>query len=367
MKRLICHLTLASLAAIALTACGKPSEAPDKPSGPPPTLITVTTAETRNLEILERAIGSLEGLIDPTVGAEVAARVNQVMAHAGQSVKKGELIAVLDGREFDLQRRQAEAEIKRIEALLANQGRLVDRNQRLVQKNFISQNALDDVSTQQAALQEELEAARTRLAAVDLSASKTRIYSPLDGRVEKQVVSVGDFVKVGDPLFQIIGTQRLRAHLPFPEGVAARLSPGQTVRLSTPTAPDDVFSTTIREIKPLIGSTNRAADVIADVVDKAGWYPGASVNAEVVVGQRPQAVVVPEQAVVLRPAGEVVYEIKDRIASQRVVKAGLREQGMVEILQGLSAGQTVAVDGAAFLTDKAAVNIQQPATQGAAR
>ena len=367
MNPVLRNLTLASLTALVLAACDKPAEAPAKPGGPPPTLISVTLAETRNLEILERAIGSLEGLIDPTVGAEVPARVIQVSAHAGQSVKKGELIAVLDAREFDLQRRQADAEIKRIEALLANQGRLVERNQRLVQKNFISQNALDDVSTQQAALQEELEAARARLATIELNASKTRIYSPLDGRVEKQVVSVGDFVKVGDPLFQIIGTQRLRAHLPFPEGVAAQLKPGQTVRLSTPTAPDDVYTTTIREIKPLIGSTNRAADVIADVVDKAGWYPGASVNAAVVLGQRPQAVVVPEQAVVLRPAGEVVYVIQDKTASQRIVKVGLREQGMVEILEGLTAGETVAVDGAAFLTDKAAVNIQTASTQGNAK
>ena len=358
---------LALCCAALLAACNKPAEAPAKPNGPPPTLVSVTRAETRDMEILERTIGALEGLIDPTVGAEVPARVIQVLAHAGQSVKKGELIAVLDGREFDLQRREAVAEIKRIEALLANQGRLVERNQRLVQKNFISQNALDDVSTQQTALQEQLEAARARLAAVELSASKTRVYSPLDGRVEKQIVSVGDFVKVGDPLLQIIGTQRLRAHLPFPESVAAQLKPGQTVRLTTPTVPDDVFITTIREIKPLIGSTNRAADVIADVVDKAGWYPGASVNAAVVLGQRPGAVVVPEQAVVLRPAGDVVYVIQNKTAAQRIVKVGLREQGMVEILEGLSVGETVAVDGASFLTDKAAVNVQQNPTQGSAK
>ena len=112
----------------------------------------------------------------------------------------------------------------------------------------------------------------------------------------------------------MIGTKKLRAHLPFPESIAAKLHPGQTVRLSTPTVPDKVFTTTIKEIKPLVGS-NRAVDVIADVVDQSGWQGGASVNGSVILGEHAQAVVVPEASVVLRPAGEVVYVIKDKTAA----------------------------------------------------
>lgn len=341
-----------------LGACAEKDEETTKPAGPPATIVTTAAAQTRDLEIREETVGTVEGLIDPTIAAEVPARVIKVMAHAGDTVKKGQLIAVLDAEDIRLQRREAQAEIGRIQALLANQSRTVERNRQLVLKNFISQNALDDVTTQQSALRQQLEVARARLAAIEHNGTKTQVHSPLDGRVERQIVSVGDYVKVGDPLFQIIGTQRLRAHLPFPETVAAKLKPGQTVRLATPTAPGAVVTTTIKEIKPLIGSTNRAADVIADVVDKAGWHPGASVNGAVVLGMRGQAVVVPEQSVVLRPAGEVVYAIRNNQAQQRIVKSGLREQGMVEILEGLSHGEMVAVDGAAYLTDKAAVNVQ---------
>lgn len=352
------------LLALLVTACSQQGEDKPRSMAPPATLITVVAAETRSLEIREQSVGSLEGLIDPTIAAEVPARVVRVLAHAGQSVKGGQLIAVLDGADIALQRREEQAEIARIEALLANQGKVVERSRRLVQRNFISQNALDDVATQESALREQLEGARARLAAIEHNGAKTRVVSPLDGRVEKQIVSAGDFVKVGDPLFQIIGTQRLRAHLPFPEGVAARLQPGQTVRLSTPTAPDDVVTTTIKEIKPLIGSSNRAADIIADVVDQPGWHPGASVDGSVILGEHAQAVVVPEQSVVLRPAGEVVYVVRGGSAAQRIVKVGLRERGMVEILEGLTAGEVVAVDGASFLTDKAPVNVQ---LQGAAK
>lgn len=344
-----------------LPACTQNTENGPKAAVPPAALITTTAATTRALELREETVGTLEGLIAPTVGAEVEARVVRVLAHAGDTVKKGQLIAELDAQDFTLQQREAQAEIARIEALLANQGRVVERNQRLVQKSFISQNALDDVTTQQDALRQQLEGARARLATIRHDGTKARIYSPLDGRVETQIISPGDFVKVGDPLFNLIGTQRLRAHLPFPEGVAIRLRPGQTVRLSTPTAPDDVVVTTIKEIKPQIDSASLAVDVIADVVNQPGWYPGASVNGAVVLGEHARAVVVPEQSVVLRPAGEVVYVIEGSTARQRQVKVGLREAGLVEILEGLASGEVVAVDGAGYLTDQAAVNVQPAA------
>jgi RND family efflux transporter MFP subunit len=351
-------LCLLLAAILILPGCAKKTEDKTQSAAPPATLVTVTQAQTRKLEIFEQTIGSMESLIDPGVGAEVAAKVLKIFAHAGQEVKKGQLLAILDNTDYILQKREAEAEIARIEALLANQGRIVERNQHLVQKNFISQNAAEDASTLQSALREQLEAARARVASIEHNSSKTQVFSPIDGRVEKQIVSPGDFVKQGDSLFQLIGTQKLRAHLPFPEGVAAKLHPGQTVRLSTPTVPDKVYTTTIKEIKPLIG-TNRAVDVIADVVDQSGWQGGASVNGKVILGEHAEAVVVPEASVVLRPAGEVVYVIKDKSAFQRIVKTGLRQEGLVEITEGLSAGETVAVDGAAYLTDNAPVNVQQ--------
>lgn len=349
-------LMLAAL--LLLPACTKKNDESPKAATPQAALITTTAAEIKTLELREETIGTLEGLIAPTVSAEVAARVTRVLVHAGDRVKKGQLIAELDAQDYVLQQREAQAEISRIEALLSNQGKMVERNQRLVQKNFISQNALDDVATQQDALRQQLEGARARLASIRHNGTKTRILSPLDGRVETQIISSGDFVKVGDPLFNLIGTQRLRAHLPFPEGVAVRLRPGQTVRLSTPTVLDDVVVTTIKEIKPQIDSASRAVDVIADVEGKAGWYPGASVNGAVVLGEHTEAVVVPEQSVVLRPAGEVVYVIESGVAQQRIVRTGLREEGLVEILEGLASGEVVAVDGAGYLTDKTSVNVQ---------
>lgn len=352
------YLLMIACVSMTLGACGK-EEAP-KVRVAPSTIISVASAETIMLEVREETVGTLEGLIDPTISAEVAGRVLSVKARPGQRVKKGDVLVILDPTDLALQRREAQAEVGRIEALLANQERTLERNQALVEKNFISKNALDDISTQKSALKKQLEAARIRLASIENTGSKTRAVAPVDGVVELQIVSSGDFVSIGDPMMQIISNQRLRAHLPFPERVAARIKPGLKVRLTTPTSPTEVTSE-VREMKPVVGANNRSIDVLADVVGVEGWQSGASVNAVVVIGES-EAVVVPEQSVVLRPAGSVVYVIKDNKAEQRIVNAGLRQEGKVEIIEGVAAGEIVAVDGASFLTDQAAVTIQQSQT-----
>lgn len=343
---------------LSLQACGK-DEAP-KQARSNATLVSVATAETVMLEMREETVGNLEGLIDPTVSAEVAGRVLEVKARPGQRVKKGDVLVILDPTDLALQRREAQAEVGRIEALLANQERTLERNQALVEKNFISKNALDEIETQQSAYRKQLEAARARLASIEHTGSKTRAIAPVDGIIEVQIVSPGDFVSVGSPMMKIISNQRLRAHLPFPERVATRILPGLKVRLTTPAADNEVISE-VREMKPLIGTSNRAIDVLADVTGQEGWQAGASVNGVVVIGEV-EAVVLPEQSVVLRPAGDVVYVIRDNRAEQRIVKTGLRQEGKVEIIEGVKAGEVVAVDGAAFLTDQAEVTVRNVAS-----
>ena len=350
-------MTVTLLMGLTMSACSKKEAEPDSKKKPQVALISTTLAEANTLEIREESIGTLEGLMDPTVAAEAAGRVVKITAHPGQIVKKGEVLALLDATDYNLQRNQAQAEVARLEALTTNQSRIVERNQALVKKNFISQNALDDVTTQHAALQQQLDGAKAQMAIIEHTRAKTTVVAPIDGVVQKQIVSTGDFVKIGDPLLQIISKQKLRAHLPLPENIAAKIHAGIKVRLSTPTSSDEVIST-IRELKPLISETSRAVDVIADVTDQAGWQPGASVKGEIILGEHANAVFIPEQCVVLRPAGEVVYVVKDGLALQRIVKTGMRQNGKIEIIEGLSAGEAVAKDGAAFLTDKAKVKVE---------
>ncbi|MEZ5615611.1 MAG: efflux RND transporter periplasmic adaptor subunit [Rhodocyclaceae bacterium] len=352
-------------AALVLAACQKTEE--KKPSGPPPALITVTEARAGAMEIAETTLGTLEAVVDPKIGAEVAGKVVRVLAGAGRAVRKGELLAVIDDTDFAIQNRADEAERKRSEALLAQQERVVERQQQLVQKGFISQNAADDARAQRDALRAQMAAASARGDLSRRSQGKARVVAPFDGVIETQAASAGDYVKVGDPLFLLVSKQKLRAHLPFPESAAARLRRGQAVVLASPQQPGLEIRSVVSEIRPSVSETGRAIDVIVDFDNSAGFRPGGTVDAAVVVAKREDAVQVPEQSVVLRPAGKVVYAIVDGKAVQQVVEVGARRDGMVEILKGLSPGTIVALDGAGFLTHNAVVNVKaqgQPAVPG---
>ncbi len=130
------------------------------------------------------------------------------------------------------------------------------------------------------------------------------------------------------------------------------------MRLTTPTSSSRV-ETVIHELKPLIAEGSRTVDVIADVVNQSDWQPGATVNGTVVLGEESSALMIPEQSLVLRPAGEVVYEVRDGMAYQAVVKTGYRKNGLIELLEGLQPDATIVVDGAGFLTDKTPVTISK--------
>lgn len=356
-------LLLIALLSTALLGCGAKKsdqdQAEGKKNGPKPTLVSVTHVKKQTIDITEQSVGSLEGLNNPTVSSEVAAKVIRIHVNTGQAVKQGQLIATLDATDLSLQAQEAQAEVARIEALLANQNKIVERNQVLVSKKFISQNALDNDSSQQAALKEQWAGARARLDSVKHNSSKTKVYAPAAGKIEKKLIDDGEFLRVGDPIVLIVSSQLLRAHLPFPEQIGAKLKPGLKVRLSTPTS-SQIVDAVIHELKPMITEGSRSVDVIADVTNAPGWQAGASVDGTVVLGTQADSLMVPEQSVVLRPAGEVVYLARGNKAYQAIVKTGVRQNGLVEILQGLNENDAVVVDGAGFLTDHALIKLAEP-------
>jgi len=363
------HALLACLILGLLTACGQKAE--EKKTVPPPALITVTQAIKGDFEVVLETLGNLEVLADPKVGAEIAGRVTQVLARTGTLVKAGDLMAVIDAGDIALQNKADEAEARRIEALAKQQEKLAERQQTLMDKGFLSKNAGEDVAAQRAALAAQHEAARARADNSRRSAGKMQVRAPIDGIVEVQIVSPGDYVKVGDPLFNLVSPKKLRAHLPFAESVGPRLKLGQEVRLVSPLAPGKVFASRIKDIRPGIVEGSRTLDVLADLDNDGSLRGGGTVNAAVIVSAKAEALTVPEQSIVLRPAGKVVYVIADvdgqKKAQQKPVKVGAKRGGRIEILEGLTGGETIALDGAGFLTNGAAVAIKEPAKTGGAK
>jgi RND family efflux transporter MFP subunit len=329
--------------------------------GPQAVLITSAVVQARTLELYEEVVGTIENVIDPTIGAEVAGRVTRVAGFTGKKVAKGELIAEIDAADFHIQARADQAEIGRLTSLFEQQEKVVERQTKLVGQGFISQNAIDDAVAQRNALRQQLAAARARAEATGRGLTKSRVLAPVDGEIETQIVAIGDYVKVGDPLFKLVGVQALRVHLLLPEAAATRIRPGLKVVLSFPAAPEQLLEARIDEIKPTVGINNRALNAIVKISGVGNLFRGGgTVNARIVTSSLDGALMVPEQSVVLRPAGKVVYALEGNVARQRIVETGMRQDGLQQIVKGLSVGETVAADGAGFLTDGAAVTVRTP-------
>ncbi|MFP4683256.1 MAG: efflux RND transporter periplasmic adaptor subunit [Ectothiorhodospira sp.] len=262
----------------------------------------------------------------------------------------------MDDRDYRLQADRARADVRRLEARASLQEITLDRHRDLHRENHVSRQALDEVEAEQAVLREELAGARLaeRVARRDLE--RTRIEAPFDGEVEARRVSEGDYVQAGTALYRLETTDVLQVRAAFPESVADSLEVGMPLRLTNRSAGDETLETEVDDIRPGISSSGRAVWVIARVENPGGWRSGASLDVELVLEER-RGLVVPRQALVQRPDGDTLYildEDRKKVTARRV-EVGQRTADGVEILEGLSADEAVAVDGAGFLTDGASV------------
>jgi len=358
--RTLLPLLLVPMLALGLVACGsEPENEEAQEQRPRGTTITAQKVTVDAVHITEETLGTVRTTAAPTVSAEVAARIVEILVDEGDAVSAGDLLARLDDGDFQLTAQRARAEISRLEALIENQQRQVERNRQLMERSMVSESAVDDAMAELRALEGQLAATRAERSQAERNIERTRIKAPVDGRIESRQADVGGWAALGSPLFQIATDQLLRAQLPFPEYITDRLHTGLTVELISPVARDQQVQGTITEIRPMLGSSTRSVMVIAEFANPGGWRSGASVNGRVILETRDEALLVPETSVVLRPAGTVVYVIEDDTAQQREIRTGERTNGMIEIIEGIEAGETVAVDGAHFLTDGATVNVRE--------
>lgn len=346
------------LTAALIGACeGRPEETEPPPQRRIP--VTTATAEPQQVEVVEESIGYIETETAPLVAAEVAGRLTGVEVDVGDTVTAGQVLARVDAQDYRNEARATRAEVGRLEALVANQQRIVERFRSLGRDRFVSETALDEAEAQLKALTEQLDNARARADITQRSLTKTTVTAPVPGIIQQRLVSEGTYVAQGQALFQIATRDALRIHLPFPETVLGQLARGQKVYLTTPTAPGDELVGKLNELRPMVGTGNRAGEAIVQVRNPGNWAPGASVAGRVVIATR-RSVTVPDVAVVLRPAGRVVYVLNgDGTVRQSTVEVGVRLAGRLEIRSGLEAGETVAVDGAHYLTDGAAVELRE--------
>jgi membrane fusion protein (multidrug efflux system) len=325
------------------------------------TSVVVAQPQQRDIDDVLTALGSVESINDPTVSAQASGQVEQIVVREGDRVETGQLLAALDSTLHAIESAKAAAEVRRYGVLVDNQDSEVKRLQRLTESQSVSRDKLEDEQAQLEMLSAQRDIARKQWEQHQYMESKTRIVAPLDGLVTRRHISPGDYVTAGQPLFDLVSVDRLRARIAFPEQDAAKIAVGKEVHLTTPTAPGVMAIGEVAAVNPQIKVHNRAVEISVEFNNPGGWLPGASTDATLVVERREQALTVPLMAIVTRDGREVVFVVDGNQVRAMPVTPGWREGGWVEIVSGITATDQIVIEGAALLSNGSRIEVDASA------
>jgi membrane fusion protein (multidrug efflux system) len=291
-----------------------------------------------------QAVGSLRSNESVILRPEVAGRIAAIGFKDGQLVRKGQMLVALDASLNEAEVAQARAEY---DLAMSN----LKRSEDLASRKFISSSAQDTAASNAQVAEARLKLAQARLL-------KMRIVAPFDGAVGIRNVSPGDYVKDGTDLVNVEDVRVLKVDFRLPERNFSQISVGQTVEVVADALPGERWQGQIEAINPKIDANGRSLEIRARLDNTSGKLrPGMFVRVRVIVGERPNALLVPEESIV--PQGEefYVFKVVDGMARRVPVKIGVRRDAMVEVLQGLAAGDQVVTAGMRLSRDGQPVKI----------
>lgn len=375
-------LAFAALLALAPLAPAQAQEAAAAESAPAPAaaLPAITVSDVMPRKLTDRIIAS--GLIAAVEEVQVAPLVegqplDQLLVDVGDMVTEGQVLAVLSKTTLELQKTEAvaslaaarstiaQAEAQRVEAeaAAAEAARIVDRTTRLRESGTAPQATLDTVNANAIAANarvsvatEGLEAARAQLALaearlenVDLMLSRTEVKAPVAGKIVARNAKIGAIATAaGQPMFVITRDAALELRADVAETDLLRLAPGQTAKLRA-VGMTGALSGTVRLVEPSIDPVTRLGRARISVDDAGDTLrTGMFVEAEIIAAER-DTLAVPITAIGSSAEGATVMRVRDGLVERVVITTGIRDGGLVEVTQGLAAGDTVVTKAGAFV------------------
>lgn len=297
----------------------------------PPAVVNTVIPTRETVRDRVSAVGSLRALDAVELTTEVSGRVVELNLRSGQRAKEGELLLRLDDR-------QARADVRVSEAEVADARRQYDRARSLRSNNSISQSQVDELRTTLDVAQAQLEAAKTRL-------DNHRITAPFSGVVGLSDISQGAFLSAGTAVATLDSTERMELGFSVPERFIGQITLGQQVQGTTPAFPDAHFNGELVELGTRISELSRTLEVRALIDNPDGKLrPGQFMSASLTLRER-EALVIPEQAVLLRGADQYVFVAEDGKARRVAVTLGSRKPGRVEVAEGLTIEDPVIITG----------------------
>lgn len=297
----------------------------------PPSKVNVVSPTMDVVTDSVSAVGSLRAQDQISLTTELGGRVVELNLNAGSRVARGELVLRLDDR-------QASADQQVAEVTLADARRQLERAQQLQSNNSISQSRVDELRT-------AVDVARARLTAAQTRKDNHRIEAPFEGVIGLNDISMGAYLGAGSEVATLDSTRQMELGFAIPEKFLGQVRPGQVVEGSTPAYPGERFSGELVELGTRINELSRTLPVRALLNNPDGKLrPGQFMAARLTLRQR-EALIIPEQAVLVRGDQTYVFVANDGIARRTPVELGSRSPGVVEVASGLTLQDEVIVTG----------------------
>ena len=349
--------TVLASAALAL-GCGGEKKAAETAGKP----VIIAPVALSDLEEHIEATGELDAKDEAVIGAEVPGQVTQVAVDEGAPVTAGQVVLEIDPQKRELELQSARARVAEAAAAVRDAEREYQRMKTLREQDVAAAAKMDQVETQVSLARAREAAAQAQLGVAERALRDASVRAPFSGYVGERHVSRGEYVQVGQPLFELVALDPVEVEFHVAERDSARVAQGQEVTLTVEPRPGETFRGQVTLIAPTIDPKTRTLRVEADVANPDGrLLPGLFARVDLGVAMRKSVLMVPEEAVLQRADGEVVFRTSAGNRVQRVVvSTGSHRDGMVEVAQGLSAGDVIVTRGQAGLVDGALVSPRNP-------
>lgn len=326
----------------------QPSEAENSEEEARPVPVETSAPVRGDVYAMYTGTAPIEAFAEADVIAKVGGEVRELLVEEGDDVRKGQVLARLDGERLRLELNESEAKLRKLQ-------RDYERNIDLKAKGLISDGDFEKIKYEMEALE-----AAFNLAGLELD--YTQIRAPIDGVVAQRFVKLGNTISEGEALFRVTSLDPLVTYLHVPEREYRNIDPGQPVGIEIDALPGETIVASVSRVSPVVDPQTGTFKITVEIVDeKRRIKPGMFGRIGVIYDVHHNALQIPRSAIIEDQGATSVFIVEDGRALRRTVETGYSNRGMVEVVSGLDDDERVVTVGQSSLKQDSRVTvINQP-------